>query len=359
VRRSTGVTINAVVLLVASGLTFVYSLVAFVRAFQSSSGGHPEILGGEAVFACIVLVFIMGLAGWGIATGVGLLRLRRWARTCSVVVSAMIGLLIALSLIIVGAVFVYEFRTTTPRPDFGVGEIISTTLFGFAAIYCGWWAYFFQTKSIKEEFGVKNYVPASASALFVPPAPAAIVLPPVPSGVAKPSRRPVSIAIIAALFLISAGGAVIALPMYPLFHTPAPFFGFLLIGWSVPLIMLATGGLGAATGFGLLKMKMWARTLAIYFLLFGLVNSLVTLLRPASMSRLEDSMVNMQVQFMPNQAGMENFRASAESLFHAWFRIFMPAMLIFGVILAVVQIWLLVTRKQAFINANQSSDANL
>jgi hypothetical protein len=357
VKRSKGVTINAIVLLVASAAAFIGLLFLLVNGIWSAAALPPEDSRVAAIFTSFLDVILMAFSSWGVATAIGLLRLRAWARTCSVVFSALISLLIVLSFLIFGAMLLAT-RNSAPHPQIGFTTIAIASSYGLIAIYCGWWAYFFQTRFVKQQFGVKEYVPGVAAPVFVPPPPAQIILPPVAVASAKPSGRPVIITIIAVMFFIGAGGLAISLPVYPVLHTPVPFFGFLLSGWPVPFTMLVIGTLSGAAGIGLLKMKLWARTLSIYFLAFGVLNSLATVLRPGSMARLEDAMVVMQWSFVPSQPGMESLQATTRAMFQAWFRIFMPASLIFGVILGVAQIWFLVARKQAFIDANQSPAVN-
>jgi hypothetical protein len=356
-RRSTGVTINAIVLLLASVAGFLFLLILLIQGVGRTRG-DSAVDNVAAIAAAGFIILMEGIPCWGFATGIGLLRLRRWARTCSVVVSAIVGLLITLSLVLFGIVAALSWHDAD-RGAIGAGMIVMILVWALAALYCGWWAHFFQTRSVKEQFGVNQHGPVPPPAVLVPaPTANAVFLPTVPDSTAKSSGRPASITVVAAFLLIGTFGVAMSLPAYAVFHPPVPFFGFLLSGWRAVLVMLATGGVAAAAAFGLFKLRLWARTLAIYFLAFGLINTLVTLLRPGSIARLEKSTEVSQLQFVPNQPGTEAFQATAQTMTHAFMRILLPASLVIGVVLGVVQIWLLVTRKQVFIDANQSPTEN-
>jgi hypothetical protein len=72
-KRSVGITISAVIAFLGSGAVLLLGTSAFLIVPAS----QPQFLKYGTYFLGVLLV---GFATWGIASGVGLLRLREWAR---------------------------------------------------------------------------------------------------------------------------------------------------------------------------------------------------------------------------------------------------------------------------------------
>src|ERR1700751_1787113 len=91
-KRSVGVTISAVIVLVGCGVTLVSSaFMALGLAEIASRGATPQFSKAAGVF---LVLFMLALAIWGIATGINVLHLREWARISVLVFS---GLLLVIS----------------------------------------------------------------------------------------------------------------------------------------------------------------------------------------------------------------------------------------------------------------------
>src|SRR5260370_28806975 len=92
-KRSVGVTISAVIVLLGCGITLVSSaFMALGLAGIASRGATPQFNKAAGVF---LVLFLLALAMGGIATGINLLHLREWARISVLVFS---GLLLVISL---------------------------------------------------------------------------------------------------------------------------------------------------------------------------------------------------------------------------------------------------------------------
>ena len=287
-QRSTGITISAILVFVGSGFTLLPAFVAaFLAAFaHTSRASHflpkPLLWVGAIVY--------LGLATWGIATGVGLLRLREWSRVSQLIFSAL------LVLAVVGAMMLpfinFPVSPNDPDPEF-TRRVMSSMKIGIAGFYGvlaslgAWWLYYFNKGSVRAQFRSAQFQAAPVLGVALPESvhptpPHSFIVPPP----AATSPRPVSISVVAVLLLV--GSAI--LPVHMIIGTPVLLFGFLLSGAPAVLLAVLTCAANAAAGIGLFKLKLWARNLAIGLVLFAMLNILLTVFMPGSQSRWDQAM---------------------------------------------------------------------
>ena len=85
-KRSAGITISAVLVFAGSALTLLFAaLIALSAAVSVPNGNLPH---GFRYIAMGVVVWAILFVIWGIASGMGLLHRREWARISILVVSA-------------------------------------------------------------------------------------------------------------------------------------------------------------------------------------------------------------------------------------------------------------------------------
>ena len=115
-----------------------------VLLFDYQSGGHGEM----GSFYHENLIWILLFSGWGLATGIGLLRAWRWARTSTLIFS---GLLVALGVLAVVALL------RMPAGDVSGWQLLMlravAVLFFLSPAALGtWWLVFFNRKQVKAYF---------------------------------------------------------------------------------------------------------------------------------------------------------------------------------------------------------------
>jgi hypothetical protein len=262
-QRPVGVTASAVVAIIGSVFTLLMAVVmlatAFIETPQSQTPGYTQIAVGSA------LVFA-ALAGLGVWTAIGLLRLRPWART-SILVFAGFAAALCLFMLIVTSVMPMPMP---PQADPAVARTMRPTLiatFGIPFAIAVWWLIQFNTRA--------------TSAAFSGGMP-----------VTEP-RRPLSISIIAWTSII--GGASCLVPI--LLRMPAFIAGIILTGWAGGVTYAFFGALSLYIGWGLLDLRERARVLAIAWFAFGLVHTAVVTLIPS----LRQRMLQAQSAFTQNQ----------------------------------------------------------
>lgn len=338
-KRSGGVTVAAVVLIVIS------ALVAS-GAFFASFGDimlritDPKMI--APVFARMLAetLILLAICLWGIATGAGLLRLRRWAWFCVLAIGVLLiakavpGLGHAQKLI----------RATTGVPTVGAGTFIAAQ---YAAIVFGtliplalaiWWLLLFTRRSVTLQFaasanGHKSIAPgttvaasADSAAAYMQPA---MLIPPPRTGFA--ATHPPSISVVAICLL--AGAAFFPLIfLYPPSWRITAIFGILVSGRKMILVSIPWFAANLALGVGLLRLKPWARVGSIAYCIVGMVNGTLS---ARSTGRLMDAMHKaMGVPAPPLPP------------------VFMRAVVVFGLVftlgLNLAAIYFLVTRRAAF-----------
>ena len=319
--RSVGVTVTAVVVLFGSGLTL---LAGVMMLFASSSDlpipeNQVHFLKYFMVFLALVL---FAAAAWGIASGTGLMRLREWSRISMLVFSALL-LFVCIPGLLMFLFMPFPPPGTAPSPEMtkemlAATRIFMAVLYGILAALGGWWIYFFNKRSTKDQF-LKVRIPGLEGM------PGAEVI--------SPYARPLSITLIAWWLLISGFIGVLGLSVNP----PVFFLGYFFKGTYASVLMLALALVQSLIGFGLLKLRPWGRTLAIYYFQFLIFNSLTMVLIPGTQARFEQAMTEML-------ADMQGTLGTPPSPMHVpiWFGV------IFAVPLLSLLLWIVVSRKDVF-----------
>ena len=319
--RSVGVTVTAVIVLFGSGLTL---LAGVMMLFASSSDlpipeNQVHFLKYFMVFLALVL---FAAAAWGIASGTGLMRLREWSRISMLVFSALL-LFVCIPGLLMFLFMPFPPPGTAPSPEMtkemlAATRIFMVALYGILAALGGWWIYFFNKRSTKDQF-LKVRIPGLEGM------PGAEVI--------SPYARPLSITLIAWWLLISGFIGVLGLSVNP----PVFFLGYFFKGTYASVLMLALALVQSLIGFGLLKLRPWGRTLAIYYFQFLIFNSLTMVLIPGTQARFEQAMTEML-------ADMQGTLGTPPSPMHVpiWFGV------IFAVPLLSLLLWIVVSRKDVF-----------
>ncbi len=242
-KRSAGVTAASICVIVASVAWCVYVLWSLPPTGRE---GVALLLAGS--------IFTLLFGVWGIATGIALLRLRRWAWACLIVISGVMILFSAPELLRAPKLI----RATTGVPTVGAGHFISSQYFdvialGIVPVVLGiWWLVFFLLPSVRAQFA-----------------------PAVPSTEASfaPAR---SGAVDASVIVLLFGSALVLLLalMMPLTATaptpsapPLPFRGILI---ATGVLYLLAAAWGIVTAIGALKRRAWGRILMIVTAALGI-----------------------------------------------------------------------------------------
>jgi hypothetical protein len=337
-KRSGGVTAAAVVLIVISAFVCLGLVVTIPGDFMFRAIAPKMTPVFRRMLADDVVALVVAI--WGIFTGVGLLRLRRWAWFCVLIISALLladaipGLVHARKLI----------RATTGVPTVDAGGLIVFEYIGLAfttlvpLALAIWWLTLFTRRSVRAQFapGVTLDI-AYPQPAFVPPAP------PLASGAQFTSprtqlsyRRPVSVTVIAVLLLAGAAGFPLIF-LYPPNWRIAAAFGVVLTGKPALAVFAVYSALGVLLGAGLLRLKPWARMAAILYAVALTVNGVVSM--RAQMRA---------VQMLQSTMGMPKFPGNEAQTFQRIMHVSMIIGVVFGVALNLVAIYFLVTRRAAF-----------
>jgi hypothetical protein len=146
--------------------------------------------------------------------------------------------------------------TDKAREALQVVKIISASLCLLVGATCGWWAWLFSRPHIKE--------------LFLEGRPETLE-----------SHRPVSIAVIGWWWIL--GGAM----MFAMASLPIAIGVWVLTGWKGAVLKVVWGVAYFVLGWGLLKMREWARIGSLWMVGFYALNALVLFLLPGGTGRLQ------------------------------------------------------------------------
>jgi hypothetical protein len=287
-KRSASVTAAAVVAILSSLFLLLCCSVAFFGMLSLKlTGTSPELPPFVRTAALAAQGFMMCLSLFGVATGIGLIYLRNWARISILTWGGLCVFFGAIGIPIGFFALSSPLPNAPPLPAEGMAAVrwILVSIYGLPLLAGIWWLILFNRMSVKAQFeGV-----AISSDPSVPQKP----------------RCPLPIAVLAWFYITT----ILNLLFLPFFHFRVPI---LVFGWLLPpgigLAVLILNCLALfLAGVGLLKLKPWSYSLTIGLQLFWLASTIVTALSPNYYAVMESFLKDMQAslhlpetQFLPN-----------------------------------------------------------
>jgi hypothetical protein len=299
--RPAGVTASAVVGIIGSVLTL---LLAGLFVYAANTPESAQIPNYRTVTVVVAMV-IAAHAVFGILNAVALLKLKRWARTATLVFA---GIMATMSLML-GLVSMVIPLPPMPGSTPGMIATIRGVIVGIYAIPLAigvWWLVQFNTRKTKDAF-------ASGDATSGPPA------------------RPLMISIIGWWNLL--GGVLCLIPFA--LRLPAFVAGVILTGWSAALVYLVMGAISAFIGWELLKLRERGRLLTIAWFALTMAHTAYMTLSPQARQRMMEFQNSAAFGPVPETPG---FDPTA----------FTNGILVFVVVLFAAAIVYLVRAKPAF-----------
>jgi hypothetical protein len=337
--RSVGITVSAVIVFIGSALTILCGAMMLLGlVFLSNSNRMANVPPHFGYFGVIEAVVLFGFGGWGVASGVGLIKTRQWARVSMLVFA---GILVCFSLPSVVLIAVIPFPDTNDPnlpSNFMTVVRVGIALFYavFAALGC-FWLYFFNRKGVKAQFRAEQpgaELTMSDLRLGTPFATHSAGL----------RARPLSITIIGWFLLVSSALAPLFLLFYRAFfpevQMPLCFLGFFFFGRSAFLIIFVWMAIQTIAAVGLLKLKNWGRLVIIGLQCLTVINTALLLAIPANRVRFQQLMDTMTASI---DARM--LQPPVPFVFPMWIGVVSSLPFVF------VILWFLFARKQAFTSA--------
>ena len=222
--------------------------------------------------AFVSLLLFLGVAVFGVFTGIGLIRLKNWARISILAFSGITaffgGTVLAFLL-----VMPFPMSPAGSPMDPGIVKGIVVLAYGLPVLISIWWLVLFNRKSTKAQF-------TGALAGGLPVAPAA-------------PACPLPVQIIAVFFLFSLLG-VFVIPFVQL-PIPLVIFGRAIYGpGGKALLGLASVLLGIGA-IGLLRLKRWSYPLVLGMQGFWLLSGIVTAFTPTYPRLIQEMLSQMSV----------------------------------------------------------------
>ncbi len=338
-KRSTGVTVIAVVALLGSLLTLAMGiLVLAVTVFARAGRAPSQFPGSPATFKVLMvaasLVYLLP-AIWGIATSIGLWMLKNWARISSIVFSVLL-------ILIGGWSGLISFVMPFPSPPAATSDAsmiftIRMVTGGFFLVLMGigiWWLVFLTRRNVAEQFGQRSSTDEASS---LPGIERAGNFTAVPSP-ARALKRPISITVIAVLLLVGS----VFMPAVLVFRAPAALFTSLVTGWPAAFVYLGFFFAQLFIGIGLLQLKPAARVGGIAYSVFVIVNTVAFNFAPGAHARILG--IIEKEQSLPPWMRLYQNQPQFQFDLTPWLRLGA----IFGLLIMAVQLYFLITRRVAF-----------
>jgi len=321
-KRSASVTAAAVVAILGGlFLLLCLSVALLALLFVKLPGTASELPPSVRTFGLATQGFMICLSLFGIATGIGLLYLRNWAR-----ISVLIwgGFSVFFGVIGIPIAFLTQFPPSPSSPALPAESMqavrwILLVTYGIPLLIGVWWLILFNRKSVKAQF-------LGARGSTDPDLPR------------KPAC-PLPIAVLAWLYITS----ILNLLFLPLlfFRAPIFIFGRLLHGSEGLTVLLLSSLAFFVAGIGLLKLKPWSYSLTIGLQLFWLASTVVSVLAPNYSAVMDSYMKEVQASFHLPETHSSPFNFTQH---FGW-------IMVGGVLFAVAILGLLINYRQRFLEA--------
>ncbi|MHB8484263.1 MAG: hypothetical protein ACYDCM_00830 [Candidatus Acidiferrales bacterium] len=328
-KRSGDVTASPIILFCGSALMALMAVAIIVAA--TAAAVPPE----QRAMEFTIPIFYAFVAAWGIATGVGILQLRPWARISIIVMSAL-----AIFFAVCGGIgLMLVPMLLSGEPDVPAAAARMGVLIGLAVLIVPlaiaiWWLVLFTRARVRTEFATRGAAVVSSANMRAASAPEFV-----PAVVATPSMPeiPISIRVVAVFILVTAPFALLSLPLAVRTHLPTIILGVLVTGWGTPAYLVASVVIQIALAVALLLKRFRAVDGLIAYLLFAALNGLLFLISPAREVFL-DALI--RVQSSTPGVDPEMLRRFTYTL--------MPGIMGVSVLFFAIAVYFLFTRRKAF-----------
>ena len=280
-KSSVGVTICAVLMLIGSALALVGAGGAAFMLLGPLSAQvfDPAVLPAGADVSMMRAAMMSGVvmaaafAALGIATGIGLIRLWKWARYSAIA----IGVFVIIFSVLPGIFFAFApIPPPSSSPNGAVPIGFRLLLAGFYLIWAavaGIFVYMMMRQSTVAQFNGDAVV----------------------SG---PRKRPISVTIIAWLMILS---GIMTLPMFAWVSLPAIFLGIVMTGSSAKVFYALYMAAYVLIGIGLIRRTASTIIPAVAIHSLGFVNALVMVI-PSVWAKYNAAMATVSTM-LANQSG--------------------------------------------------------
>jgi len=324
-KRSGGVTASAVIAIIGSVFTILLGGFAILGALLMRTMPNLPTTPAQPVppvaFLLAESILFLGFGIWGIASAVGLLRLKNWARVSLLVFAGLLCFFSVCCVLVFLLLLVAPLSLPMPPqqnvpPGFMAGFFGTMIVFALLLVALSvWWLFYFNRRDVKGQFMGE-------------------------AAAAAPSRRPLSITIVAWLLIV---GGIGAAPVYLFASSPLFVFGFVIRGWLAGAIYSLLVVAGLLAGVGLLRMKAAAHSLAVGYYGFQLLNLTTNILIPGSFAR----MLAVMKETVPPTPETQFFLSEQ----------FFWSIMFFSLLAVGLPFWFLITRRQAFLDAVKAPPA--
>ena len=331
-KRSGGVTAAAIVLFIGSGLLVLMAALLVFSSFVVQSVKEPNPL-GPAIFY-VEAGFLLALAGWGIATAVGILRLRSWARISILVMSGLAAAMMLLSSL--GMLLVVPMMKQDPNMPSGAivfVMVFELILLALPLAICIWWLILFSLKSVRMQFST-----GTQGAVFQPAAAGGMPVVAMREAPARSARKiPVSIIVIAVFLLVGALFAGFSVPLTVRLHVPILLLGVLITGAKGLAAAIVIAALLLFLGIALLRRKPWSLDVTIAYAIFATLNALLFLV-----SSSRDAYFKIVISYYQVPPGLQ------PDFFPHTMRTIVMGSMALGILANLVALYFLWTRRGAY-----------
>ena len=317
---SSSVVAAGVVGILASLITILVVVAAIGMNLIPPENAAPPIPPFAKSMAVAMLLFVAGLAIFGIFASVGVLYRKNWARISMLIWGGVMAAFCGLALPFVLFIPIPEFSAQSPVA-LPFLRILLSMVYGIPLLIGVWWLFLFNQRTIKEQFL------SVASGDGQPGAP-------------ERPRCPLPLAILAGFAIFSALFSLL-LP-FTSFPVNVILFGHRFHGAIGMVLFFLSAVIFLVGAIGMLRLKRWSYPLVLGQYFFWMASGTVTLVRPNYDRNVHDILSQMSVPEGPlGQAAFMQTRMFG----------------ILSLIPAVLVIWLLLYYHTRFVNACEAQEA--
>jgi hypothetical protein len=265
--------IGCVLVLLGTSIAFV----VFLTFPLPTSQAGPALPSFVRKVAAGTMAFFAVVAVLGLFTGIGVLRLKNWARISALVWSGITAVICGLSLVfVVFMPFPTPPNTATPANVATLIRAITGLFYGVPVVIAIWWLILFNRKAIAAQFLAPG---SELDPSGFPGQPTSASRPPLP----------LPITVLAVFLLMSS----VSLFLLFFVHLPVVLFAHSFRGPTGTAVWITTCLLSTVAGIGLLYRKAWSYRLTLALQLLWFLSGIVTLASPKYPDLMHEAISSM------------------------------------------------------------------